>query len=140
VPSLLEAIPVQVSFTNPLPDVLSVQVPPESVDVQILPPVPEKLLDAAASFVPSLLEAIASHMSFPLPTGLSVHVPPESVDVQMLPHLTAAASFVPSLLMVTAVQSCTPGPAGAGGSGGGILGPGVSGVHCQYHWLWRSHV
>ena len=67
---------------------------------------------AAASFVPSLLEAIASHSSSkPLPTGpTGLHDCPESQDVQIpLPRLAAgplstAASFVPSLLEVIPLQ------------------------------------
>jgi len=79
--------------------ILSVHVPPESVDVQMLP-----LWVVAASFVPSLLEAIADqNPPTPTVTDLSVHEPPESAEVQMwlgtsaFPEATAA-SFVPSLL------------------------------------------
>ena len=52
-----------------------VQVPPESVDVQMFP-----LKTVAASLVPSL-EEVMLRQSFELPT--EVQVAPESVDVQM---------------------------------------------------------
>ena len=85
-------------------DVSSVQVAPESVDVQMLPS-----LTAAASCMPSADEVI-ERQSLPAPVDVfSVQVAPESADVQMLPSLsmgpalahkvpslTATASFVPS--------------------------------------------
>jgi hypothetical protein len=70
----------------------SVQVAPESIEVQAFPP-----STTAASLVPSLEEAMP-HQRFALPSGLrSVQVAPESIEVQMFPSWTLAARFVPSL-------------------------------------------
>merc|ERR1719321_1339594 len=112
VSSLLEAIAVQ--SLPPSITVLSVHMPPESVDVQMFPP-----LTTAASFVPSLLEEIPSQFWPKEPTGLPVHIRPESGDVQMLPPATTAASFAPSALDVTDSHACAPGftPRGQMGSG-----------------------
>ena len=59
----------------------------------------------AASFVPSLLDAIACQF-FVAPADLSFHDPPESVDVQMLPSKPTAASFAPPLLEAMADHFC----------------------------------
>ena len=58
----------------------------------------------AASFVPSLLEAMSSQSFGAPPTDLSVHERPESQDVQIWPSHTPAASFAPSLLDAIAIQ------------------------------------
>jgi hypothetical protein len=72
---------------------LSVQVPPESVEVKISD-APE--LTTTASLVPSLEEVMARQfLSSPVLGVLSTQVPPESVEVQMFPSPTAA-SLVPS--------------------------------------------
>ena len=93
------------SFVLPT-DVSSVQVAPESADVQMFP-----LSTTAASFVPSL-EEVMPNQDFVLPTDVSsVQVAPESADVQMFPPLTTAASFVPSLEEVMPRQSL-PAPDG----------------------------
>ena len=61
----------------------------------------------AASFVPSLLEAIAyQDIGEGDVVRLSVHDPPESVDVQMLPSKPTAASFAPPLLEAMADHFC----------------------------------
>ena len=73
-PSLLKA--TSRKAIGALPN-LSVHDCPESVDVQIVPP-----MTTAASFVPSLLEAIPLQEYLSL-RNLSVHDCPESVDVQM---------------------------------------------------------
>jgi hypothetical protein len=70
----------------------SVQVAPESVEVQMFP---SKTM--AASLVPSL-EDVMQNQYFVLPTEVSsVQVAQELVEVQMFPPLTVAASLVPSL-------------------------------------------
>ena len=67
------------SFVLPT-EVSSIQVAPESVEVQMFPP-----KTVAASLVPSL-EDVMSYQSFVLPTEVSsVQVAPESVEVQMFP-------------------------------------------------------
>ena len=124
VPSLLETILFHGFFA---PTDLSVQDCPESSDVQMVPrphgskspklkhspchPSPGKhgeqsiVADStAASFVPSLLEAMSSESFGAPPTDLSVHERPESQDVQILPSHTPAASFAPSLLDAIATQ------------------------------------
>ena len=124
VPSLLETILFHGFFA---PTDLSVQDCPESPDVQMVPgphgskspklkhspchPSPgthgEQSIVAdstAASFVPSLLEAMSSQSFGAPPTDLSVHERPESQDVQILPSHTPAASFAPSLLDAIAIQ------------------------------------
>ena len=105
-PSLLEAIAVQ--SLPPAITVLSVHVPPESVDVQMFPP-----LTTAASFVPSLLEAMPRQF---LGEGgcrnRSVQDSPESVDVHGLPPLATAAGFVPSLLEAIPSQFWPKEPTG----------------------------
>ena len=69
--------------------VCSVQVAPESVDVQIFP-----LNTVRASFDPSLEDV----MQFVLPTDVfSVQVAPESAEVQIFVPEPPAASLVPSL-------------------------------------------
>ena len=79
----------------------SVQVSPESVDVQMFP-----LVTTAANLVPSL-DDVMSYQYCGLSDGLtSVQVSPESVDVQMFPHLTVAASLLPSLDDVIRCQFC----------------------------------
>ena len=78
VPSLEEVMLAQ-SFALPT-EVSSVQVAPESAEVQIEPLV-ERL--TAASLAPSL-EEVTPHQYFVLPTEVSlVQVSPESVEVQM---------------------------------------------------------
>ena len=78
VPSLDEVIDLQ---SSPLPaEVSSVHVAPESVEVQMFPP----LLTTAASLVPSLDEVIDHQICAPVEV-FSVHVLPESVEVQMFP-------------------------------------------------------
>ena len=53
-------------------------------------------LTTAASFLPSLDDAITFQVCA-IPTDVSsVHVSPESIDVQMFPPVTVAASLVPS--------------------------------------------
>ena len=78
VPSLEDVMPLQAIV---LPTyVPSVQVAPESVEVQMFP-----LLTVAASLVPSLEDAMPLQF-FVLPTDVSsVQVAPESVEVQMFP-------------------------------------------------------
>ena len=78
VPSLDEVMEYQL-FGLPV-EVFSVHVAPESVEVQMFPP-----LTTVASLVPSLDEVIEVH-HFPVPVKTySVHVAPESVEVQMFP-------------------------------------------------------
>ena len=78
VPSLEEVMLLQ-SFALPI-EVSSVQVAPESAEVQI-EPLKEEL--TAASLAPSL-EEVTPHQYFVLPTEVSlVQVSPESVEVQM---------------------------------------------------------
>jgi len=117
-PSDDEAIEIQLL---PVPvDVSSVQVTPESVDVQMLPPVvaggfEEGGAATAASFVPSDDEAIDLQFLTDPVDVFSVQVTPESFDVQMLPKLaghpdeTTAASFVPSDDIVIDFQYLTLG-------------------------------
>jgi hypothetical protein len=88
----------------------SVQVAPESVEVQTSPIVVEGPGPAstAASLVPSSEEVMLFH-SCVLPTYLpmpvlSIQVSPESVDVQMFAFSTTAASLVPSLDEAMLVQ------------------------------------
>jgi hypothetical protein len=98
VPSL-DDVMVNQYFVLPT-EVFSVQVAPESVEVQMFP-----FKTVAASFVPSLDDVMPYH-SFVLPTEMSsVQVAPESVEVQMFPTWTVAASLVPSLDDVMAFQS-----------------------------------
>jgi hypothetical protein len=78
VPSLEDVI-LSHSFVLPT-EVSSVQVAPESVEVQMFPP-----STTAVSFVPSLEEVMLPQY-FVLPTEVSsVQVAPESVEVQMFP-------------------------------------------------------
>ena len=82
VPSLEDVMPRH-SFVLPT-EVSSVQVAPESVEVQMFPSrcFPPTV---AASFVPSLEDVMLFHR-FVLPTEVSsVQVAPESVEVQMFP-------------------------------------------------------
>ena len=67
--------------------ILSVHVPPESVDVQMLP-----LWVVAASFVPSLLEAIACQKLEAI-ACLSIHEPPESAEVQLWLGTSSGSGF-----------------------------------------------
>ena len=70
---------------------------PEFVDVQMLPPKAAPELEAAASFLPLLLDVIAFQDSG---SPTDVHDSPESEDVQILPESGRAASLLPSLLEV----------------------------------------
>ena len=82
VPSLEAAILVHSKLPT---GVTSVQMTPESVELQMLP-TPSKL--TAASLVPSLEDAML-YQYFVLPTEeSSVQVAPESVEVQMFPVQT----------------------------------------------------
>ena len=72
VPSLDEVMLVQ-DFVNPR----AFQVSPESVEIMIFP-----AITAAASFVPSLEDAMHLKFCFPLPVR-SVQVAPESVEVHI---------------------------------------------------------
>ena len=68
------------------------------------------LLMTAASFLPSLEEAMPCHLCA-LPPGLrSVQVAPESVEVQMFSLLTVAASLVPSLEEAMSYHLFVPWP------------------------------
>ena len=88
VPSLEDVIPLQRKTAG----VFSVQVAPESVEVQIPPP-----SSVAASLDPSLEDVMLTQL-FVLPTDVSsVQVAPELAEVQIFPRLTTAASLVPSL-------------------------------------------
>jgi len=93
VPSADEVIDIH-SFFLMIPNVFSVQVSPESVDVQMFP-----ITTTAASFVPSADEVIEDK-SLGVIRNLWLlnfdQVVPELVDVQMYPIITTAAIFVPS--------------------------------------------
>ena len=93
-PSELDAIDFQAP--TPGPD-RTVQVVPESEEVQILPP-----LVVAASFVPSELDAIEFHAA--LEDEVAVQVEPLSEETEIFPFRAVAASFVPSSLDATADQ------------------------------------
>merc|ERR1719183_1323032 len=86
VPSLEEVMSTH-WFVAPT-DVSSVQVAPESVEVQMFSP-----LATAASLVPSL-EEVMPYQSFVAVDVISVQVAPESLEVQMFPPQTTAASLV----------------------------------------------
>ena len=95
VPSLEDVMPRH-SFVLPT-EVSSIQVAPESVEVQMFPPPSYRPPETTASLVPSL-EDVMLPQCFVLPTEVSsIQVAPESVEVQMFPPKTVAASFVPSL-------------------------------------------
>jgi hypothetical protein len=96
VPSLEEVIPDQGSVK--FPGLRSVQVAPESVDVQMFPS-----RTTAASLVPSLEEAMPYQFCA---LALEVQLSPESADVQMFPSRTTAASLVPSLEEAMPNQLC----------------------------------
>ena len=87
----------------PPTEVFSVQVAPESVEVQMFP-----LGTTRASLVPSL-EDVMVRQYIP-PKGFAMlssdQLAPESVEVQMLPPSTMAASLVPSLEDVMLIQYC----------------------------------
>ena len=92
VPSLGEVMLAQ-SFALPT-ELSSVQVGPESAEVQMVPLVVPLTV---ASLVPSL-EEVTPHQNFVLPTEVSsVQVSPESVEVQIEPLVAQATSFEPSL-------------------------------------------
>ena len=79
VPSLEDVMPLQ-SLPVEVIEVTSVQLAPESMEVQMFPELPA--YSNAASLVPSLEDVMSVH-HFVLPT--EVQVPPESVEVQMFP-------------------------------------------------------